>query len=128
VVYATDTEGYVSGDRRLAKFAHGADLLIHDAQYTDEHYLGLVPGLAVTQGYGHSTISMACQAAYATEVKQLALFHHAPEYNDNQLDEIGKTARTLFPNTIVSHEGLEIHMQAAGQLPARLDAQAYIRS
>jgi phosphoribosyl 1,2-cyclic phosphodiesterase len=128
VVYATDTEGFVSGDRRLAKFARGADLLIHDAQYTDEHYLGLIPGLSVTQGYGHSTISMACQAALASEVKQLALFHHAPEYSDNQLDEIGNTARTLFPDTIVTREGLEVHLQAAAWQAARLDAQASVRS
>jgi phosphoribosyl 1,2-cyclic phosphodiesterase len=128
VVYATDTEGYVSGDRRLAKFAYGADLLIHDGQYTDEHYLGLIPGLSVTQGFGHSTVSMACQAALASEVKQLALFHHAPEYSDNQLDEIGKTARTLFSNTIVAQEGLEVHLRPAGLPAVRLDAQASVRS
>jgi len=39
LVYATDTEGYVNGDQRLARFAQGASLLIHDAQYTDDHYL-----------------------------------------------------------------------------------------
>jgi phosphoribosyl 1,2-cyclic phosphodiesterase len=128
VVYATDTEGYVSGDRRLANFAHGTDLLIHDAQYTDEHYLGLIPGLAVTQGYGHSTVSMACQAALASEVKQLALFHHAPEYNDNQMDEIGRTARTLFPNTIVTQEGLEVHLRPVGLPAALVESQASVRS
>jgi phosphoribosyl 1,2-cyclic phosphodiesterase len=108
VVYATDTEGYVSGDRRLAHFAHGTDLLIHDAQYTDDHYLGLVPGLSVTQGFGHSTISMACQAAVSAEAKNLLLFHHAPEYSDDQIDRIGEKAREYFPNSAVAYEGLEI--------------------
>ena len=37
VVYATDTEGYAGIDRRLVKFAMDADILIHDAQYLDEH-------------------------------------------------------------------------------------------
>lgn len=112
VVYATDTEGYVNGDRRLANFARGTDLLIHDAQYTDEHYLGLAPGLSVTQGYGHSTISTACQAAVSTGAKRLALFHHAPEYGDDQLDAIGIRACEIFPNTLVASEGLAICLRA----------------
>ncbi len=119
VVYATDTEGYVSGDRRLATFARGADLLIHDAQYTDEHYLGLAPGLSVTQGYGHSTVSMACQAALTAGVKQLALFHHAPEYDDQQLDAVAMQARTAFPQAIVAQEGMEIRL--AARLPALIE-------
>lgn len=114
VVYATDTEGYVSGDRRLANFARGADLLIHDAQYTDEHYLGLAPGMSVTQGFGHSTISMACQAAISAGARQLALFHHAPEYNDDRLDEIATSARACFSGAFVAREGQEIRFPAAG--------------
>jgi len=112
VVYATDTEGYVNGDRRLVNFARGVDLLIHDAQYTDEHYLGLAPGLSVTQGFGHSTVSMACQAAITAEVKQLALFHHAPEYVDDQMDRVAADAAAAFPGAIVAYEGLEIRFQA----------------
>jgi ribonuclease BN (tRNA processing enzyme) len=112
LVYATDTEGYVSNDRRLVSFARAADLLVHDAQYTDEHYLGLAPGLSLTQGYGHSTISMACQAAHAAGVKRLALFHHAPEYSDSQLDEISTRARAIFPDSVVAAEGLELRLPA----------------
>ncbi len=113
VVYATDTEGYVCGDRRLADFARGADLLIHDAQYTDEHYLGLEPGLSVTQGFGHSTISMACQAAVSAGASQLALFHHAPEYDDCRLDAIEAAARGCFSGAFVAREGQEIRFPAA---------------
>ena len=65
LVYATDTEGYVGGDRKLAAFARGADLLIHDAQYSEEHYRGQIAGLPPTQGYGHSTGQMACELANA---------------------------------------------------------------
>lgn len=110
VVYATDTEGYVNGDRRLEAFARNADVLIHDAQYTDEHYLGLAPGLSVTQGFGHSTVSMACQTALTSGVKQLVLFHHAPEYEDSLLDQIGRRAQEIFANTLVAREGLEIRL------------------
>jgi len=110
LVYATDTEGYVSGDRRLAVFAQNADLLIHDAQYTDEHYLGLTPGLSVTQGFGHSTVSMACQAAINSDVKNLVLFHHAPEYSDERLDNIRAHAREVFPGAEVAFEGFEARL------------------
>lgn len=112
VVYATDTEGYVNGDQRLAAFARGASLLIHDAQYTDEHYLGLLPGISITQGYGHSTVSMACQAAASAGAQRLALFHHAPEYDDARLDQVAVQAQALFPDVLVAAEGLEIDLAA----------------
>jgi phosphoribosyl 1,2-cyclic phosphodiesterase len=115
VVYATDTEGYVNGDRRLANFARGADLLIHDAQYTDEHYLGLAQGLSLTQGYGHSTVSMACQVALTAGVKQLVLFHHAPEYDDEQVDQVEARARSVFPGAMAAFEGLDIRLKAGRQ-------------
>ncbi len=103
-VYATDTEGYVSGDRRLLKFAQGADLLVHDAMYTEEKYVSMpVP----TQGYGHSTVEIATTLARAAQVKQLALFHHDPSSDDAYLDQVGDFARTFFPETIVSADGLE---------------------
>lgn len=112
VVYATDTEGYVNGDRRLANFARGADVLIHDAQYTDEHYLGMAPGLSVTQGYGHSTVSIACQAALTAGVKKLVLFHHAPEYDDHQMDAVAAQAQAAFTPAVVASEGMEICLSA----------------
>lgn len=106
VVYATDTEGYVSGDQRLTEFAQGADLLIHDAQYTEEHYLGNIPGVAATQGWGHSTATMACGVAHAAQVKQLVLFHHEPQYGDDMIADIEAKAKGLFANTTAAYEGL----------------------
>ena len=116
VVYATDTEGYVNGDRRLANFARGASLLIHDAQYTDDHYLGLAPGLPTTQGYGHSTISIAMQAAQVSGAQRLALFHLAPEYDDDQLDHINDQVSQYIPTTMVAQEGLEIQLNEVPDL------------
>lgn len=110
IVYATDTEGYVNGDQRLSKFARFTNLLIHDAQYTDEHYLGLTPGLPNTQGYGHSTIQIACQAARSAQAEQLVLFHHAPEYDDDALDRIGESVRKVLPATILAREGLQVDL------------------
>jgi phosphoribosyl 1,2-cyclic phosphodiesterase len=119
LVYATDTEGYVSGDRRLARFAHNASLLIHDAQYTDEHYLGTLPGISITQGFGHSTVSMACQAALAASAERLVLFHHAPEYSDDLLDQVAQQATAWFPNVLLAAEGLELSLDSPNwPLPA----------
>jgi phosphoribosyl 1,2-cyclic phosphodiesterase len=110
LVYATDTEGYVNGDQRLSKFARSASLLIHDAQYTDDHYLGFAPGLPTTQGFGHSTTSIACQSALAAGVERLVLFHHSPEYDDDQLDRIEEHARKVFPCVQVAQEGMKIEL------------------
>ncbi len=108
LVYASDTEGYVGGDRRLMAFARGADLLIHDAQYAESHYRGQMPGLPATQGYGHSTPRMACEMALAAGVGQLALFHHDPNYDDEALREMETEAQALFPESFSAREGMEI--------------------
>lgn len=108
MVYATDTEGYASTDRRLVAFAKGADLLIHDAQYTEEHYLGQRPGFPSTQGWGHSTAAMACDVAAAAGAGQLVLFHHEPNYEDAVIESIEAEAQARFPNTVAAYEGLTI--------------------
>ena len=108
VVYATDTEGYVDTDQRLVAFSQGADLLIHDAQYSEAHYLGKLPGFGATQGWGHSTPEMACAVAAAAKVKQLVLFHHEPRYNDDAIAELEKGAQAVFAAARAAFEGLEI--------------------
>jgi len=106
-VLATDIESYVGSYQRLTKFAQGADLLAHDAQYTDALYLHApVP----RQGWGHSTWRMAVETANAANVKQLALFHHEPEHDDATLEEIEQRARTVRPNTFMAREGLTIEL------------------
>ncbi|GAB4125706.1 MAG: MBL fold metallo-hydrolase [Roseiflexaceae bacterium] len=107
VVYATDTEGYVETDQRLVKFAQGADVLIHDAQYRKEDYMD--PNNP-KQGWGHSTPEMACSVAREAGVGQLILFHHEPLYDDETIAEIEKHARTMHPETHAAYEGLEIRL------------------
>ena len=107
VVYATDTEGYVGTDKRLVNFARGADVLIYDAQYLDEHYWGQLDGFPSTQGYGHSTVSMACEVAASASAGQLVLFHHDPAYSDEMVAGMERSARKLFENSISAYEGLE---------------------
>lgn len=105
LVYATDTEGFVHGDQRLIEFAHGADILIHDAMYTDERYTSMP---SPTQGYGHSTVEIATRLAENAEVDRLFLFHHAPASNDSELDRVAELGKSLFANTQVAADGLEV--------------------
>lgn len=107
LVYATDKEGYIGGDSRLTSFARNADLLIHDAQYTQEDYASLT---APRQGFGHSTSEMAIETAKFAGVKKLVLFHHDPTYNDIDIANIEENSIKQFKNTIAAYEGLEINL------------------
>jgi phosphoribosyl 1,2-cyclic phosphodiesterase len=102
VVLATDVEGTegVSGD--LVDFSAGADLLIHDAQYTDEEYE------TKTKGWGHSTWRMAADVAARAGVGCLALYHHDPAHDDREIETMERGARGHFPQCIAAAEGLEI--------------------
>lgn len=108
VVYATDTEGYVGTDRRLVQFARGADVLIHDAQYLEQHYRGQLAGVPSTQGYGHSTVGMACDVAAASGARQLILFHHDPTYSDAMVAGMESFAKTQLNKARAAYEGLEV--------------------
>ena len=122
VVYATDTEGYVGTDRRLAQFAKDADVLIHDAQYLEAHYRGQLAGFPATQGYGHSTATMACEVAFASKTKQLILFHHDPSYSDAMVAGMEATAKAQFATTRAAYEGLEIVLEEATKITMRLQS------
>ena len=105
MVYASDTEGVEGGDTSLIEFAKDCDLLIHDAQYTQEEYIGMPK-----QGWGHSTPEMAIEVAHKANVKQLVLFHHDPHHGDAKLDEVEAEAQKLFANTVVAYEGLTVRL------------------
>lgn len=111
VVYATDTEHYACVDPVLAKLAHGADVLIYDAQYRPEEYRGEVGFPKV--GWGHSTYQAGAELAHAAEVGTLVLFHHDPARDDAAVDAIEADARALFPRTEAAREGRELVLPAA---------------
>ena len=96
VVYATDHECHARsaalgapigqvlgalhpGDIRHRNFVSGADLLIHDCQYTAAEY----PQRA---GWGHSTLEYVVDLALQAGVKRLELFHHDPGRDDDAVD------------------------------------------
>ena len=63
-----------------ANFSRGADILMHDAQYTEEQYN------TTTKTWGHSTFSSATELSIKAEVKRFGLFHHDPTHTDDDVD------------------------------------------
>jgi CheY-like chemotaxis protein/phosphoribosyl 1,2-cyclic phosphodiesterase len=103
------------GDRRHARFMAGADLVIHDAQYTPAEY-------PAKKNWGHSTYEYAAGVATAAGVRKLALTHHDPTHDDAFLDNVEKLAGRLVrewgssTEVICAREGLSLEVvPAAGR-------------
>jgi len=79
----------------MEAFFAGADLLVHDSQYTEAE-------MKNRMGWGHSSCEYAIAAANRAGVKKLALFHHDPDRTDEQMDEMA--ARYCAPGTTGSTE------------------------
>lgn len=105
LVFATDTECFLGGAKKLELFAKDADLLIHDSQYTTEDYLSAV---MPKQGFGHSTFEMASDIAKSANVKQLAFYHFDPSYNDEKLTNIENSIKNKYKNYFLAKEGMEV--------------------
>jgi phosphoribosyl 1,2-cyclic phosphodiesterase len=67
------------------ELARGADLLIHDCQYTDAEYPRHI-------GWGHSSVADALAFGRRAKAQRLLLFHHDPLHSDDFLDELGADA------------------------------------
>lgn len=102
VVYATDVEHGCAGDHELVEFARDADVLIIDAMYTTDEYLGRRG--ASKEGWGHSTWESAVETANAAKVKKLVLFHHEPTRDDDAMDRFVEEVRKHRPDVIAAVE------------------------
>ena len=83
-VFLTDNELDFQHNEGLNKddyitFCKDADLIIHDAQYTNEEYKR-------TNGWGHTTFSSATEMSITAGVKRFGIFHHDPEHTDDDMD------------------------------------------
>ena len=108
VVHATDHEGgNPACDGRLIEAARGADLLIHDAQFTSAEYQRY-------KGWGHSHTDAALKNAREAGVKRLALFHYDPTHTDEDVDQQLLDARQQVTNgeleVLAAAEGLELEV------------------
>lgn len=114
VVYVPDNE--LAGDGEhcgeawragLVDFARGADVLLHDAMYTDAEY-------ERRRGWGHSTFAQAVALAEEAGVRRLLLFHHDPDRDDAELTSVvealraGLARRGAALDVEAAREGLEL--------------------
>lgn len=100
ICYVTDTEHLPDApDRNILGLIDGADLLIYDTMFTDEE-------LKQYRGWGHSTWEEAIRLCRAAGVPACAMFHHAPERDDDALDRIGDAARASFAGAVMAREGM----------------------
>jgi phosphoribosyl 1,2-cyclic phosphodiesterase len=109
-VYATDRES-PGADEAFAAFCDGADLLIHDAQYTPDEYEGR--NGPCFKGRGHSTYRMAVDAALDGRVGRLALFHHDPDRSDEDIDRLWTDARAYMDEAAAARRQSPIPVEMA---------------
>ncbi|WP_309742330.1 MBL fold metallo-hydrolase [Chamaesiphon sp. OTE_20_metabat_361] len=106
VAYITDTEHFPDRlDRNILALADRADVLIYDSMYTDAEYHH--PQTSKV-GWGHSTWQEGVKIARAANVKQLVIFHHDPNHNDEFMDAIEVESQQTFAGSIVAREGMKI--------------------
>jgi phosphoribosyl 1,2-cyclic phosphodiesterase len=84
------------------RLAAGADVVLHDAQYTADEY-------ATRAGWGHSDVDHF--GAFAREVgaKRVLMFHHDPAHSDTELDAMRAAAEQLAGRELeLAAEGLDV--------------------
>lgn len=96
-----------SGDTRpcdtVRAVSHGADLLIHEATFSDEERARAVET-------GHSTAREAAEIAKAADVRQLVLTHISPRYS-REAPELLAEAQAVFPDTTIARDGMTIEVR-----------------
>lgn len=102
ICYVTDTE-HIPGkpDQNVLTLIEGADLVIYDCTYTEQEFVEKA-------GWGHSTWEEAVRLCRAADVKQLAIFHHDPEHDDEFMDQVAQDAKAVWDGAIVAKEGMEL--------------------
>jgi phosphoribosyl 1,2-cyclic phosphodiesterase len=86
----------------IVDLCRGADVLIYDTMFTMDEY-------NERPHWGHSSYSHAVEMAEEAGAAAVALYHHAPDRSDSQLDEICEQVQaTTSVKVVVSAEGTEL--------------------
>ncbi len=75
-------------DDGVLELCDGADLVLHDAQYSDEEF-------ERKSTWGHSTAGYAVRVAAAAGARRLRFIHHDPFHADDDIDRLVADARRL---------------------------------
>ena len=96
-------------NEKVLQFFKGADLLVHDTQYTYAEYIDS------KLGWGHTPFEVAINNAHKAEVKNLVLFHHDPLRTDKQIEGLEEQYRERMSEKtdmeiITAKEGLLLEL------------------
>jgi len=110
VTYISDHQaplGMESIADSVIELVQGADVLIHDAQYTDAEF-------EQKSHWGHCTVEYAVHVAREGHVKKLVLFHHDPSHGDDCMDLILQDAQRMAEpsgiEVVAAFEGLKLDL------------------
>ncbi len=102
ICYISDYEhSRTDSAEELADFVKECDLMIYDAMYTPEQYPQF-------KGWGHSTWEQAALLTKKANIKQTALFHHAPTHTDPIMHRIERQAQIVEPRLFAAKEATTI--------------------
>ena len=101
ITFCTDLEHINGIDENVVQLAMNTDVLIHEAQYTDEE-------LKTHQGWGHSSYSQAIEVAEKCNAKQLFITHHDPDHNDEFLRRMEKNCQERFKDLVFARDNFEL--------------------
>jgi phosphoribosyl 1,2-cyclic phosphodiesterase len=105
IVFITDNEpGDTRAEVAVRDLVRGADVLIHDAQYTPEEYDEQY------RNWGHSSWKYAVGLARDAGADRLILFHHDPLRSDDELDRMVEQVRREFPDVDAAREGMTLEL------------------
>lgn len=107
--FATDTEHLNDLNPNVQKLIKDADLILYDAQYTDEEYEGRNEGGIPRHGWGHSTWGWGLKEGKAAGIKHLLLHHHDPLHDDSMVASLEAAAQEAGAKL-----GIRVHAAAQG--------------
>lgn len=103
--YLTDIEHDEQPGQEILEFVRGAKVIIYDAQYTQDEYLGKSDGQSKS-GWGHSTWQEGIKLVREAGGGKLILFHHDPERTDDKLELLEKEAALVYKDLLAAKEGM----------------------
>ena len=99
-VYATDTLQCEA----TVKLAKDCDILVHETYFSEEEMK------KVKFNTGHSTPKEAAEVAKKASAKKLYLFHFNPEYSNEVINKMEKSAKGVFKNSFAAKDMLKIEL------------------
>jgi phosphoribosyl 1,2-cyclic phosphodiesterase len=115
VIYSTDSEhklDNMAAEAAFIDFFREADLVICDTMYS------LAESVSMKEDWGHSSNLVAIDLCHEAQAKKLALFHHEPTYDDEDIqrmlqesiryEELTRQGAPL--EVICSYDGLEVRV------------------